>query len=665
MKKERRPIVITHVGPALEDGRYPVKREVGDRLVVTADIFKEGHAVLGAAIAFRAQDESAWRESPMRLVDNDGWAGDFPLESNTRYQFTIEAWTDVFASWADETTRRRAGSQPDLTSEILEGVELVHRSRASATGPDAAVLDDALARLESSGDQAAKLDVLLAPAVREVVSRRQERRDTTRFDRELEVVVDRPRARFASWYELFPRSQSQMPGRHGTFEDCIKRLPDVRRMGFDVVYLPPIHPIGRTGRKGRNNALVAGPDDPGSPWAIGGPEGGHMAVHPQLGTLEDFRRLVAAAGELDIEIALDLAFQCSPDHPWLREQPEWFYRRPDGTIRYAENPPKKYEDIVPINFSSPAWEALWDELLRVVLFWVEQGVRTFRVDNPHTKPFDFWQWLIREVQDRHPEVIFLAEAFTRPKIMQELAKTGFSQSYTYFTWRNSKEELTQYFRELTSPPLVEYFRGNLFVNTPDILSEVLQRGGRPAFKMRAALAATLSPLWGIYSGFELCESEAVAPGSEEYVNSEKYEIRVRDWDSPGHIKDHIGRLNAVRRENRALQASRPLRFYRATGPDGAESPHVLFYGKMTPDRGSIIFVAINLDPLAAHEATLHLPLEELGIPSGEPCELHELLSDGRSLVREGVLTVTLNPAEEPAAIYRVEYPADRPREGRR
>jgi len=663
MKKERRPIVITHVGPALEDGRYPVKREVGDQLMVTADIFKEGHAVLAAAIVFRAQDESSWRESPMRLADNDGWAGELLLDSNTRYQFTIEAWTDVFASWADDTARRRTGGQVDLTSEILEGVELVHRSRSATSGADAALLDDTLARLESTGDQAAKLDVLLAPAVREVVSRRQERRDTTRFDRELEVVVDRPRARFASWYELFPRSQSQMPGRHGTFEDCIKRLPDVRRMGFDVVYLPPIHPIGRTGRKGRNNALVAGPDDPGSPWAIGGPEGGHMAVHPQLGTLEDFRRLVAAAGELDIEIALDLAFQCSPDHPWLREQPEWFYRRPDGTIRYAENPPKKYEDIVPINLSSPAWEALWDELLRVVLFWVEQGVRAFRVDNPHTKPFDFWQWLIREVQDRHPEVIFLAEAFTRPKIMQELAKTGFSQSYTYFTWRNSKEELTQYFRELTRPPLVEYFRGNLFVNTPDILSEVLQRGGRPAFKMRAALAATLSPLWGIYSGFELCESEAVAPGSEEYVNSEKYELRVRDWDSPGHIKAHIGRLNAVRRENPALQAYRPLRFYQATGPDGAESPHVLFYGKMTPDRGSIILVAINLDPFAAHEATLHLPLPELGIPSGEPCELHELLSDGRSLVRGGVLTVALNPAEEPAAIYRVEYPADRPREG--
>ena len=650
MKKERRPIVITHVGSALEDGRYPVKREVGDRLVVTADIFKEGHAVLAAAIVFRAQDESAWRESPMRLVDNDGWAGDFPLESNTRYQFTIEAWTDVFASWADETSRRRAGSQPDLTSEILEGVELMHGSRASAAGPDAAVLDDALARLESSGDQAAKLDVLLDPRLRDVVSRRQERRDITRFERELEVVVDRPRARFASWYELFPRSQSGTPGRHGTFADCITRLPEVRRMGFDVLYLPPIHPIGRTGRKGRDNSLAAGPDDPGSPWAIGGPEGGHTAVHPQLGTLEDFRRLVAAAGELDIEIALDLAFQCSPDHPWLREQPDWFYRRPDGTIRYAENPPKKYEDIVPINFSSAAWEALWEELLRVVLFWVEQGVRTFRVDNPHTKPFDFWQWLIREVQDRHPEVVFLAEAFTRPKIMQELAKTGFTQSYTYFTWRNSKEELTQYFRELTTPPMVEYFRGNLFVNTPDILSEVLQRGGRPAFKMRAALAATLSSLWGMYSGFELCEAEAVAPGSEEYASSEKYEIRVRDWTRPGHIADYIGRLNAIRRENPALQAYGNLRFYEA------DSPHVLFYGKMTPARDNIVLVAVNLDPFAAHETTLHLPLEEMGMAGEGPVELHDLLSDQRRLVGERSLTVTLDPQGEPAAIYRARRP---------
>ena len=369
-------------------------------------------------------------------------------------------------------------------------------------------------------------------------------------------------------------------------------------------------------------------------------------MHSALGTLEDFRRLVTAAERLGMEIALDLAFQCSPDHPWVREHPEWFYRRPDGSIRYAENPPKKYQDIFPINFDCEAWEALWDELLGVVLFWVEQGVRTFRVDNPHTKPFDFWRWMIREVQDRYPEVIFLSEAFTRPKVMRELAKAGFTQSYTYFTWRNFKDELTEYFQELVGSEMVEYFRGNLFVNTPDILPEVLQRGGTPAFKMRAALAATLSPLWGVYSGFELCEAAAV-PGSEEYAASEKYEIRVRNWNAPGNIVEYIARLNAIRCENPALQAYRNLRFY------ASDSSHVLFYGKMTEDRDNVVLVAVNLDPFAPHAATLAIPLEEIGIPAGETYELHELLTDGRRLVHEGALAVELDPRTSPAHIYRV------------
>jgi len=643
MKKERRPIVITHVRPSVDDGRYPVKREVGDSLTVTADIFKEGHATLAAALLFRTQEESAWREAPLHPVGNDEWTGGFRLEANTRYQFTIEAWTDVFGSWADDATRRREGGQADLSSELLEGVRLGRRARARAAGADVALLDGALARIGAAGLQEEQLGVLLEPSIRDAIGRLQERPDATRFDRELEVVVDRPRARFASWYELFPRSQSKTPGRHGTLDDCIERLPDVRRMGFDVVYLPPVHPIGRTGRKGRNNALVAAPGDPGSPWAIGGPEGGHTAVHPELGTLEDFRRFVAAADELGMEVALDLAFQCSPDHPWLREQPEWFYRRPDGTIRHAENPPKKYEDIVAINFACAAWEALWDELLRVVLFWIDQGVRTFRVDNPHTKPFDFWQWFIRQVGERHPETIFLAEAFTRPKVMQELAKVGFTQSYTYFTWRNFKDELTQYFRELSSSEMAEYFRGNLFVNTPDILSELLQRGGRPAFKMRAALAATLSPLWGIYSGFELCESEAV-PGTEEYAHSEKYELRVRDWDSPGHIKDYIARLNAIRRDHPALQGYRNLRFLEA------DSPHVLFYARTAPV--GTLLVAVNLDPFAPHEVTFQLPLEDLGIQPGETFELRELLSERPTLVGGRALTVRLE-LDEPAHVYRL------------
>jgi starch synthase (maltosyl-transferring) len=648
MKKERQhPIVIEAVQPAVDDGRYPCKREVGDRLEVSVDLFKEGHDVLDAVILYRTKDDSRWSEASLRPLDNDRWGGSFPLERNTRYLFTIEAWTDVFGSWVEEMGRRVAGGQTDLTSELLEGWELVRRVAARAAPAEAAPLRLVLERYETAAVQEARLDLLLDPGLRRAVSRLQERKDATRYDRELEVVVDRVRARWGAWYELFPRSQGRAPGRHGTFDDCIQRLPDIQRLGFDVVYLTPIHPIGRTHRKGPNNTLVAGPTDPGSPWAIGGPEGGHTAVHPELGTLEDFGRLVKAAQGLGIEIALDLAIQCSPDHPWVREHPEWFYQRSDGTIKYAENPPKKYQDIYPVNFACEAWEALWDELLRVALFWVERGVRIFRVDNPHTKPLEFWAWLIREVQERHPEVIFLSEAFTRPKVMRGLAKAGFTQSYTYFTWRNFKEELTEYVEELSRSEMAEYFRGNLFCNTPDILPEILQRGGPPAFKMRAALAATLSPLWGIYSGYELCEAAAL-PGTEEYLDSEKYQIRVRDWDQPGHIKDYLAQLNRIRRENPALQSYRNLRFY------AADSPHVLFYGKSTPPGDNVVLVAVNLDPFAAHEATLDLPLEKLGLAPDDTYELHELLSDGRQLGRGRRQTVTLDPRISPAHIYRVE-----------
>lgn len=646
MKPQRRPIVIEHVRPVVADGRYPVKRIVGEALAVSADIFKEGHDLLAARIRYRARGEADWREAPLLPVDNDGWAGAFPLEANTRYRYTVEAWTDTFGSWVEEMRRRIAGGQADLASELLEGTEMLRRAREAALGPDAAALGRALDRLGASPSRDARLDVLLDGDLRLLMARGAPRPDLTRHDRELEVVVDRPEAAFAAWYELFPRSQGRVPGRHGTFDDCIDRLAEIRRMGFDVVYLSPIHPIGRTARKGPDNALVAGPGDPGSPWAIGGPEGGHTAIHPELGTLDDFRRLVKAAQGLGLEIALDFAIQCSPDHPWVREHPEWFYRRPDGTIKYAENPPKKYQDIYPINFASPAWPALWDALLGVVRFWIEQGVRGFRVDNPHTKPLDFWAWLIREVQERDPDVVFLSEAFTRPKVMRALAKAGFSQSYTYFTWRNFKEELTEYLEELTRSEMAEYFRGHFFVNTPDILPEVLQRGGPPAFRMRAVLAATLSSLWGMYSGFELCEATPL-PGTEEYRGSEKYEIRVRDWDTPGNITDHIARLNTIRRDNAALHGMRGLRFYRA------DSPHVLFYGKMTPARDNVILVAVNLDPFATHEATLEIPLGEIGIATDETYELHELLADERRLVRGAAHAVRLDPRVAPAHIYRV------------
>ncbi len=651
MKPERHPVFIEHVRPAVDDGRHPVKRVVGDVLTVTADIFKEGHDQLAARVRYRGHDAAEWREAPMRLVDNDGWAGQVSLDANTRYVYTVEAWTDAFGSWVEEMRRRITGGQRDLESELLEGAEMVRAAHAAlpagaASGPDAAVLRRALDRLGGKPSRDARLDALLDGELRQAMARVAPRPDLTPYDRLLDVVVDRREAAFASWYELFPRSQGRVPGRHGTFADCIERLPDIRRMGFDVVYLPPIHPIGRTARKGPDNALAAGPGDPGSPWAIGGPEGGHTAVHPDLGTLDDFRRLVKAAQGLGLEIALDFAIQCSPDHPWVREHPEWFYQRPDGTIKYAENPPKKYQDIYPINFASHAWAALWDALLGVVRFWIDQGVRTFRVDNPNTKPLEIWAWLIREVQTRDPDVEFLSEAYTRPKVMRALAKVGFTQSYTYFTWRNFKEEMTEYLEELTRSEMAEYFRGNFFVNTPDILPEVLQRGGPPAFQMRATLAATLSSLWGIYSGFELAEHDAL-PDSEEYRASEKYEIRVRNWDAPGNLKAHVARLNAIRRENRALQSMSTLQFLPSS------SPHVLFYGKITSARDNVILVAVNLDPFATHESTLEIPLEALGIAADETYELHELLSDQRRLVRGDRHTVSLDPRTATAHVYRV------------
>ena len=646
MTRLRRPIVIEHVRPAVDGGRHPVKRVVGDVLTVTADIFKEGHDRLGAAIRYRAAGEPGWREAPLRLEDNDGWAGCFALEANTRYRYTVVAWTDTFGSWVEEMRRRLAGGQVDLGRELAEGAALVRRALGGAGAPDAAALGRALESLGAGASRDAQLDALLDAELRRVMARAEPRADLTRYDQELEVVVDRPAAVFAAWYELFPRSQGRIPGRHGTFDDCIARLPAIRRMGFDVLYLPPIHPIGRTARKGPNNTLRAGPGDPGSPWAVGGPEGGHTAVHPELGTLEDFRRLVKAAQDEGLEIALDLAIQCSPDHPWVREHPEWFHRRPDGSIKYAENPPKAYQDIYPLNFASPAWESLWDAVLDVVRFWIDQGVRTFRVDNPHTKPLDFWAWLIRKVQEQAPEVVFLSEAFTRPKLMRALAKVGFTQSYTYFTWRNFKDELTEYLHELISEEMAEYFRGNFFVNTPDILPEILQRGGPPAFRMRAALAATLSSLWGVYSGFELYEATALA-GTEEYHASEKYEIRVRDWEAAPDMTAYIARLNAIRRENPALHAMSGLRFY------PADDPHVLFYGKTTPARDNAVLVAVNLDPFGTRTATLGIPLADLGIAPDETYELHELLSDDRRLVRGGDYAVTLDPRTGPAHIYRV------------
>ena len=478
-----------------------------------------------------------------------------------------------------------------------------------------------------------------------MASRYPDRTIATRLDRELRLFAERSRAICSAWYELFPRSTSPDGKRHGTFRDAEKWLPYVGELGFDVVYLPPIHPIGRTARKGKNNALTAAPDDIGSPWAIGGPEGGHKSIHPQLGTVEDFRRFVASAKDLGLEVALDIAFQCSPDHPYVKEHPEWFQQRPDGTIKTAENPPKRYEDIVNFDWMGPAREALWAELRSVFLHWIAQGVRIFRVDNPHTKPLPFWEWVIGEIHAAHPDVIFLAEAFTRPKVMKALAKSGFNQSYTYFTWRNFKHELEGYLTELTQGPPADYMIGNLWPNTPDILPEHLQQGGKPAFLIRSALAATLSSSWGIYSGFELCENRAL-PGKEEYADSEKYQLVSWDRERPGNIKPWIAALNRARRDHRALQLYRNLRFHRA------DNERVTFYSKVTEDKTSLVLVAVSLDPYGPQEAVLHVPLERLGIDEDETYQVHDLLSGERALWQGPSALVRLTP-EKPAAVWSV------------
>ncbi len=638
-------ILIERVSPEIDAGRYPVKREVGDLLTVEADIFREGHDHIAAVVCYRRWKDDDWLKADMRLVDNDRWVGAFLLTDNTRYRYTIVAFPDRFGTWRDEVEKKSAAGL-DLTSELLEGAQIVRETLARADDRDRALIEDHLAQIDRAVSQSTAVHLLLSEELLTVVSRNRSREGAARYPRDLEVIVDRERARFAAWYELFPRSMGSDPTRSGTFQDTIGQLPRIAAMGFDVLYFTPIHPIGTTHRKGPNNTLVAGPDDPGVPYAIGSELGGHDAIEPQLGTLDDFRALVSAARSFGMEVALDVALQASPDHPWVAAHPEWFSRRPDGTFKYAENPPKKYQDIYPVNFQNPAWRELWEELKRIVLFWVEQGVTSFRVDNPHTKPTAFWEWLIREVHVSHPEIIFLSEAFTRPKVMRALAKAGFAQSYTYFTWRNFKRELTEYLTELTQSEMREYFRGNFFANTHDILPNILQEGGRPAFQSRAVLAATLSSVYGIYSGFELCENTPV-PGREEYLNSEKYEYKVWDWNRQGNITDYISAINRIRREHPALQEYDNLRFF------DASDENVICYGKMTPDLTDVIVVLVNLDPFQGHETSFTLPLHELGIGESDQYRTDELLGGEAFLWTGPTQTARLEPHSNPAAIYHV------------
>lgn len=642
-----RHIFIESVEPIVDCGHYPAKLIAGDSCVVTATIFRDGPDIIRAALRWRQKGKRQYKNAPMTKINAglDLWRGEFQVPEIGRYQFSIEAWTDIYATWVRELTRKVEAGRVELASELAEGLMLVERIAERAGKREKQALEEAIAALQPGTDPKLALTVVSRPDIEELAERLQPRDDKVTSE-DYELLVERPKARFSSWYEIFIRSQGTEPGKSGTFKDAEARLPYIRDLGFDVIYLAPIHPIGRTARKGRNNALVAGPDDPGSPWAIGNENGGHKAVEPSLGTLADFEQYVRTANEMGIEIAMDFAIQCSPDHPWVKEHPEWFYKRPDGTIKYAENPPKKYEDIYPVNFDTPAKESLWQELKDTLLFWITRGVRIFRVDNPHTKPFRFWEWVIKEIHADYPDVMFLAEAFSRPPIMKSLAKIGFTQSYTYFTWRNSKAELTEYLTELTRTDMAKYYRPNFFANTPDILTEYLQVGGPPAFSVRLVLAATLSPTYGIYSGFEFFENVPTAPGKEEYLNSEKYEIRVRDWDQPG-LKDLIRSVNRIRRENPALQEYTNLHFLQS------DNDQIIFYAKMTEDRSNVILVAVNLNPFYAQETTVRVPLDLIGLPWNSRYRVRDLLSD--AVYDWGEYNyIRLDPAYAAAHILRLE-----------
>jgi starch synthase (maltosyl-transferring) len=632
-------IVIQHPTPAVDGGRYPAKRCVGDRVEVSADVFRDGHDLIRAVVLCTGPDGRT-EESELRHIDQhlDGvrWAGEFTVDQPGRWQYTIEAWTDVFGTWRDELARKVASGQDDVSGELSEGVVLLsHTDEQTRSHETRQLIEHARQQLaDPDVPESAKHDIALGEELAQAIEREPERHGSVSLDAPLIVEVDRLRARFGSWYEMFPRSWGGLQG-------VQIQLPKLAELGFDVVYLPPIHPIGLTNRKGRDNALIAGPADPGSPWAIGDASGGHDAVHAELGTVEDLQALTAAAADHDIDIALDYAIQCSADHPWLTEHPEWFHRRPDGTLKYAENPPKKYQDIYNVNWESPDWRGLWNALLDVMLKWVDCGVRVFRVDNPHTKPFAFWEWLIDEVHQRHDDVLFLAEAFTRRAVMRQLGRIGFSQSYTYFTWKNARWELTEYVSELAYSGEQEYFRPNFFTNTPDILHEYLQHGGRPAFEARLVLAATLSPSYGIYSGYESFENVPVREGSEEYLHSEKYEIRQRTLDGP--LLPMVARLNHVRRASPALQELSNITFL-----DTANEA-LIAYAKRTA--GDTVISVVSIDPHQPQQGLVTVPAS-LGLPPS--FTVHDVLADERYQWRIGQNFVALAPYVRQAHVLRVE-----------
>jgi starch synthase (maltosyl-transferring) len=641
----RSRVVIENVQPEVNCGLFPIKRIVDDMVSVEADVFGDGHDEVRARLLWKQEGDPDWQTTEMRPLGNDRWQGEFPVRQVGRSRYTVVGEVDHFGTWRGDLKKRIAANQ-DLSLPFSSGALLLEQVQRRATKPDKVKLA-AWAKALRNGSPAT-VELALQDELYEVVKRYPDVSLETRYERELEIIVDRERARFSSWYELFPRSWSTIPGQHGTFRDVTARMDYVAEMGFDVLYLPPISPIGKSFRKGKNNTVEAAPGDEGSPWAIGSAEGGHTAIHPSLGTMAEFLALEQRARELKMEVALDIAFQCAPDHPWVTEHPEFFKKRPDGSIQYAENPPKKYQDIYPLDFESSNWRGLWDALKGVFTFWMDQGVRIFRVDNPHTKAFPFWQWVIPELKAKDPDVLFLAEAFTRPRVMERLAKVGFTQSYTYFTWRDTKEELTQYLLELTTTPVREYFSPNFWPNTPDILAKSLQSGGLAAFRSRLVLAATMTSNYGIYGpAFELGEHTPFKPGSEEYLDSEKYEIKRWDLEKPTSLKPLITQLNQIRRQNLALQSNERLHFH------PTDNPSLICYSKSTADGSNIILVVVNLDAFLVQAGSVDLDLGILGLAAGDTFEVRDLLAEHSYRWQGSRNYVELRPAEMPAHVFRV------------
>lgn len=646
----KKRVTIENIYPQLDCGQYAIKRIINEPIKVFADIFVDGHDQVRASVLYKKIQgkETKWKHMPMEFISNDHWTGSFVPESEGIFEYTIEAWVDHFSTW-QHGLKKKFEDHQEVKTELLIGAELMEKAIEWASKGEKKSLEQSIDLLRANKNEAKTVSYALSERVSTLMAGLYPKDKATRYPKALVVKVEPKLALFSAWYEFFPRSTSPIEGKHGTFKDCERILPEIADMGFDVIYLPPIHPIGTSFRKGLNNALEAQPGDPGSPWAIGAKEGGHKAIHPELGTLEDFSALVKKAKEFNIHIALDFAIQCSPDHPYVKKHPDWFKWRPDGTVQYAENPPKKYQDILPINFETEDWENLWKELKSIVDYWIGKGVRIFRVDNPHTKPFKFWQWLIKEVHAKNPDIIFLAEAFTRPRVMEKLAKIGFNQSYTYFTWRNSREELQEYLTELTKTERREYFRPNFWPNTPDILPISLENKGEPSFIIRLILAATLSSNYGMYGPvFELGLNKAY-PGKEEYIDSEKYEIKNWDWNRRTKIKEVITRINWIRRENIALQSTWNIEFHQT------DNPNLFCYSKTDEDKNNRILIIVSLDPVYTQSGWVKVPLDYFHLKDKGAFVVHDLISGDKYTWRSEWNYIELRPQEMPAHVFRVEY----------